>query len=45
MLIEDAVLFELHKLCATFSVSVNINYIINCDTCELSTREHKINVY
>ena len=26
MLIEGAVLFELHKLCATFSASVNINY-------------------
>jgi hypothetical protein len=26
MPIEDAVLFELHKLCATFSASVNINY-------------------
>jgi hypothetical protein len=24
--IEGAVLFELHKLCATFSASVNINY-------------------
>jgi hypothetical protein len=26
MPIEGAVLFELHKLCATFSASVNINY-------------------
>ena len=26
MTIEGAVLFKLHKLCATFSVSVNINY-------------------
>jgi hypothetical protein len=24
--IEGAVLFELHKLCATFSANVNINY-------------------
>jgi hypothetical protein len=28
MLIEGAVLFELHKLCATFSESVNINYCL-----------------
>jgi hypothetical protein len=27
MPIEGAVLFELHKLCATFSASVNINYL------------------
>ena len=26
MVIDGAVLFELHKLCATFSASVNINY-------------------
>ena len=26
MPIEGAVLFDLHKLCATFSASVNINY-------------------
>ena len=26
MPIEGAVIFELHKLCATFSASVNINY-------------------
>ena len=26
MPIEGAVLFELHKLCETFSASVNINY-------------------
>jgi hypothetical protein len=26
MPIEGAVLFEVHKLCATFSASVNINY-------------------
>jgi hypothetical protein len=26
MLIEGAILFELHKLCATFSASVCINY-------------------
>ena len=38
---EGAVLFELHKLCATFSASVNINYLLPIKIyCRICTLRH-----